>query len=71
MKMAGSCALQVRPVCVKSAEGAGPPLELDLRYRIDVDDGDGQLVRSVALADAMQVIQAHEPPATSSAGSGL
>ena len=30
--------------------------KLDLRYRIDVHDGDGDVVESVAFADAVEII---------------
>lgn len=48
-----SAALMSARDCMAADVKAG---RLDLRYRIDVEDGAGKLVRTVAFADAVQII---------------
>lgn len=43
--------------CMSSDVKAG---KLDLRYRVDVQDGCGNLVHSVAFTDALEVVQPAE-----------
>lgn len=54
--VAGAALLSARD-CMAADVKAGT---LDLRYRIDVHDGDGEIVHSVAFADAVQIILPHE-----------